>query len=388
MCIRDRTKSEFDSYKEHLERLETQIEENRNNANYNFQSEIKAALERQANELAKTFDADIVTAERTIKYLKDEVSERDRRLDTRQAEVEGLRNELNDKKSIIDKMNRRMLDSNQSKFKEIDELANNVENLRKANVEKMNLQADFATKLKAYAAQVDLLKSQNQSLEEQNGLLLNEVKRLRGVTEKQLGDLLNDKEKHQSAEEGLNEEIHRLREELNRVGQNRSREEEMLLRFASEKANYEAQISQLKSMNDNLKSEIEKMFELLYQRRNELDSVTQENTKLREEAMNSKTKTEHLQGALDEENSKRTLTERRLEQFTRDYKNLQRDKEIEAEEFKNARNEMGDALEKLAGLREKYNESIKKAIDMTIDDVEKMRQTLNMKYYSFSWLTN
>lgn len=119
-------------------------------------------------------------------------------------------------------------------------------------------------------------------LERQREMLVTENERLTTLSIQRLEEHEKNKRKVIESEEVYKLEISELKSQVSKFQANAHDIREIAVKYSADRAADQSQITQLKQLNDNLKAEIDKLYELLDQRKADVEVLNEQNEELRQ----------------------------------------------------------------------------------------------------------
>jgi chromosome segregation ATPase len=235
-------------------------------------------------------------------------------------------------------------------MKDLEEFRQQLESQKKSNMNPNEMQIRFNAERSAYETSIFQLRGNLQDLESQL--------KFQGRASVQQGgsqelELLR-KSKFE-LESKYVEEISELKNQIEFFKNNNYDVKQISIKFGAEKAADQSQIKQLKQMNENFKAELEKLYELMNQRKAEYDNLQKNNEGLRK-SMVETSKQLQIKGSNDDvnvPNLKAQISE--LEAQKEEYRKSSERSNIE---LARKNRELVDKIQELDVLKLKYEEAL------------------------------
>eukprot|EP01017_Pseudomicrothorax_dubius_P014843 TRINITY_DN1735_c0_g1_i5.p1 TRINITY_DN1735_c0_g1~~TRINITY_DN1735_c0_g1_i5.p1 ORF type:complete len:552 (+),score=169.74 TRINITY_DN1735_c0_g1_i5:64-1719(+) len=253
-----------------------------------FELNLKATVDRELRDASAQAEADRRSLETQLRETNAKLSENLVVMNSLTNESQSLRSRLDEKTSAFADLQRRYTQLEETRRKNLDEVRGDIEALRHTMVEAGEAEARFAAEKTAYETQLLQFRYRINELESQNEAIHSELEKVALLAIDRLKELEAQKLRTATAEDALHRELDELRAEVEEYRKRNLDVKELAVKFSGEKAAYETQIRQLKQLNENNKVEIQKLYELMNQRKKEYEGQIQQITQLRGELQASR----------------------------------------------------------------------------------------------------
>jgi len=275
-------------------------------------------------------------------------------------ESERMAQDIKDKELELQQEKRRYVELEIQRTRDINEVREQFDSYKRANVDVNTLQVRFEAERASQASQIMQSKEKVSELEKRLTLFLGENEKMRELYTEKTNELEALRLKYRELEENSyceRENLEKATEHLKRAALDGK---EVSIRFTSEKAQYENQIKQLKIINENGKQELEKLYELMNQRKKEYDHYVKQNEDLKREV-------DRLSRQLREAGSETSTRKDRYEEFERSIAEIERDRDLYREhnerlntQLQQTNVELQEKIREMDAAKRKYDESISK----------------------------
>jgi len=245
----------------------------------------------------------IAEQERKLLALREEMEAQIRRLVAEKREAEDkarlasieadkLQHVIRELQGEIEIWRRRCadLEANQAGEQELREIREQFENLKHLNMEIKDLQHQFNAERTAYETQILQLEQTVNDLQVVNSTLKTENERVSKLSISRLSTI--EELKRSTNEESHKLEVYELRNQIGHLKSSSHDVKELAIKYSSEKAADQAKINELIQLNANNREEVEKLRELVEQRKHDVESLTAQNEDLRQFCETLKKKSE------------------------------------------------------------------------------------------------
>jgi len=235
--------------------------------------------------------------------------------------------------------------------KEFEELRRQFEGLKSMSLMAKDMQHKFAAERTAYETQILQLSQIVSDLEHKTELLTSENERVTTLSVQRLHAI--EDLKKSSNEETYKLEIYELKNQVEVAKSSAYDVKQMTLQYNSEKAAAQAKITELTQVNANLKSDLEKLRDLMEKRKADVESISKQNEDLRKmcEKLNTQNKSSVRTETTEELKTRITELELSRNEF-------QRQAERNALELTRKNRELIDKIQELDILKLKYEEGL------------------------------
>jgi len=216
-----------------------------------------------------------------IAQLRNEKLVEENKVHTLNRELEKLREYLNACVKELEEWKSRYTELESLREDEISELRTQFDTFRRANIDLKELQVKFGAERTAYETQILQMRENIVDLENEVESLMNENDRVLSSSINKKRELDQLKRSRGQVDEDHALEVGGLKSQIEMYKSNTFDVKQLAIKYSAEKAADMSQIKQLKQMNDNYRSELEKLYELLNQRKIDYDDLVQQNEELR-----------------------------------------------------------------------------------------------------------
>jgi len=246
------------------------------------------------------------------------------------------------------------LEANQAGEHELREIREQFENLKHLNMEIKDLQHQFNAERTAYETQILQLEQAVSDLQAANGILKAENDRVNRLSISRLSTI--EELKRSTNEESHKLEVYELRNQIGLLKSSSNDVKELAIKYSSEKAADQAKINELIQLNANNREEVEKLRELIEQRKADIESLTAQNEDLRKFCETLKKKSEGEGSASNAGEIEQLETKvAELEVSRNEYK---RQAERNSIELTRKNSELVNKIQELDVLKLKYEEAL------------------------------
>ena len=274
-------------------------------------------------------------------------------------EINHMRQVLRDRDLEVQQEKRKYVELELQRTRDINEIREQFESYRRANVEANTLQIRAEAEKTSLNSQLAQYKEKNSELEKRLILFITENEKMREIYNEKANELEGMKLKYKDLEEIAYNERSDLENEIEVLKRSNLNNKEVTLRYSSEKVQYENQIKQLKTVNENGKQELEKLYELMNQRKKDHDHYVKQNEDLKKEV-------ERLSRIIRESDHDTSFKRDKFEGMERTISDLERDKNLyksQAERLNTqlqlTYEQLQDKMQELDVSKQKYDESVK-----------------------------
>eukprot|EP00331_Platyophrya_macrostoma_P009906 CAMPEP_0176423328 /NCGR_PEP_ID=MMETSP0127-20121128/10219_1 /TAXON_ID=938130 /ORGANISM="Platyophrya macrostoma, Strain WH" /LENGTH=294 /DNA_ID=CAMNT_0017804259 /DNA_START=19 /DNA_END=903 /DNA_ORIENTATION=- len=209
-------------------------------------------------------------------------------------EVQRLTSLTQSQASEIEDQRRKIQALENFRDEQLRDLQKQFESIKVFNVDSNNLQVRFNAEKASYESQISQLQYRVKELESQVALYIADLERVATSNNQRLNE--NDAliKKVQELEDFY--KIGELQSQIEFYKANSFDIKQLAIRYGADKAADQSQIKQLKQMNENYKNELQKVYELMSQRKSDYDQLQQQFEKLRRELDDSSKKNRATSG--------------------------------------------------------------------------------------------
>jgi len=277
---RDRLVSQLDEKHKNIEVLNakignllklkaTELEDLRNA----MDSERRILIEREMKDLNIKFSNERSSYEAKIRELKQKLNDLDNKVTFLTVELERVTVELDDKFREVNTWKTKYGQLEVNKQKEIEEIRIQFEALRKSSINAHDYQVRFSAERSAFDTQLMQLKQKISEQESRVEEITKENQKLFNALADKQKELESFRVKYNALEGGRQNEYDQIKKELEDYRAIVYESKEWNVKHDVEKNALETQISQLKQIIDNNKSELTKCYDLLNTRKSEYENI-------------------------------------------------------------------------------------------------------------------
>jgi len=195
-------------------------------------------------------------------------------------------------------------------------------------------------------------------LENQGEMLLSENERITTLSLERLKEVELWRKKHGQSDEDYTLQVTELRNQLEMFKSNNYDVKQLAIKYSAERSADQSQIKQLKQMNENYKSELEKLYDLMGQRKNDFDSLAQQNEELRR-LYDKATRQARDQGTESQDTKERLeFLERNIVELEQSREQYRKQAERNSVELTRKNKDLVDKIQELDILKMKYEEAL------------------------------
>jgi len=320
--------------------------------------DLQQAIKNKERELVNSRVSinEALTIERT--KSNEEKDDLHNNIDDLEDENEKLKTYLHQALDELEELKKKYEELENMKSQDIGEFRDQFEVLREINQEIRDLQNQSAAERTAYETQLAQLSNTLADLEGERDFLVNENERLTNAGVGRFGDADKLTRKIVETEEVARLEILELRKQIEQHKANTHDIKQLAIKYSADRAADQSLIHQLKQMNENYKSEIDKLYELLEQRKIDMDNVHTQNEELRQAQIKLVTHLKQSAVNGDSGNDERyEMLQTELYELEK-ARNLYREQaERNSTELTRRNKELVDKLQQLDVLKLKYEEA-------------------------------
>mmetsp|Transcript_40531 Transcript_40531/g.35965 ORF Transcript_40531/g.35965 Transcript_40531/m.35965 type:complete len:657 (+) Transcript_40531:831-2801(+) len=242
---------------------------------------LKMTVERELNSCMAKNSVELANYENRMADLNKEIANLESKCNWYEGEIGRLNNIINNKANDIDIQKRSMAQFETQRQTDLNQVNQNFEALKNANIDVTTHQIKWDAEKGALNSRIVQLQERIEELEKRLALLVSENDKLRSLFNEKSDELDNTRRKLNEAEDKFDLDRNNYEQEIDRLQHANLDIKELSLKFSSEKAQYENQIRQLKTLSDNNKEELEKVYDLLAQRKREQEELSRQNEEYR-----------------------------------------------------------------------------------------------------------
>jgi len=216
------------------------------------------------------------TRQSTIRHA----GELEERVNQLSAEIERLQDHLNLTLSELDESRKKIAALEVNRAQEIDDLRQHFDSSRRTTIEVKEIQTKFAGERLAYETQIAQLQQTVTDLEARIAIINNENDRYGRLSHSRQEEAEESRRKFNELKVSQNLELTQLRTQVESFKARNQDVKQLAIKYSADKAADQAQIRNLKQVNDNYKAEIEKLHELIEQSKSDFTSLTKHNEEL------------------------------------------------------------------------------------------------------------
>lgn len=258
----------------HSQILQEVEEKHKSQLHFSLTKEINSGQQKLVAESQK-YDQKIADLNKEIARLKDKIKHFE-------AEVARLNGIIENKHIEVHEVKQSAADLEAQKAQEIADLHEHLEILRNANVDVLNSKTRFDAERSSLLSQIQQEKIKIDELNRRIQLLLEQIDKLNGVIDEKTEDCSNARKELVRLHDEFDREKTALQAEIADLKDVRLENQEMKVKFQGEVTGYENQIRQLKTLTENNKEQLDRLYELLAERKKELDFQIKNTNELRE----------------------------------------------------------------------------------------------------------
>jgi DNA repair exonuclease SbcCD ATPase subunit len=192
-------------------------------------------------------------------------------------EIERLQEHLNNTLKELEDWRKRYSELEILRTQELDALRHQFEDSKRFTIEAREVSTKFNAERAAYEAQIGQLQQRVVDAEAQLRLIASENERVLRLSHTRSTEAEESKRKYQELKSSQSIEINQLRAQVEAFKANTTDVKQLAIKYSADKAADQSQIKQLKQVNENYKTEIEKLYELIEQRKADFENLTLQN---------------------------------------------------------------------------------------------------------------
>ena len=358
--LRDDLAREVDSLKLRLRSTEQNYQQSLAEIERKNDLSAKINLEKEKNEWQARLEVETSMLESRIHSLTQSVTTLESKNAFLASERDRLAAALNAKVTENEELKKKFAEFERSRNQELENLKKQFEAYKLASIDMHQIEKQFEAERSTLQDELNQSKERCLQLE-------NKVTRLNAENDRMHQNLIEKtremdglKKEIRGLEDRFDQERRQLEEQLDEARKGSYDAKELTIKFASEKASYENQIRQLKTINENGKQELEKLYDLMNQRKREHESYVRQNEDLRRQV-------ERLQRQLKEVEDQTAEGNERYEDLRAKISELERERDYyqtQADKYSNdltkRNNELHEKIQELDALKQRYEISIDK----------------------------
>jgi len=272
------------------------------------------------------------------------------------SEIERLNNLLRELTAQADQW-RTKFSQVEGRGKEIEEIRQQFELYKKSTMDSKEMQIRFNAERTAYETTIFQLRQNLQDIEGQYRIHTDEGERLSVSQGDKLRELDNLRRSKYETESKYAEEISDLKNQIEFFKNNNYDIKQLSIKFGAEKAADQSQIKQLKQMNENYKAELEKLYELMNQRKAEYENIQKNNETIRRQLMEA-TKQLQVKGAVASDDGNIAGLRSQVHELEAQKEEYRKSSERSNLEVTRKNKELVDKIQELDVLKMKYEEAL------------------------------
>jgi len=195
-------------------------------------------------------------------------------------EIERLQDHLNSTLKEVGEWRKRYSELEVLRAQELDELRAQFATVKKTQIEAKEVATKFTAERSAYETQIAQLQQRVVDAERQLQLVTAENERFVRLSTTQLAEVEGQKRRQHELKMSQSLELTQLRAQIEVYKANATDVKQLAIKYSADKAADQSQIKQLKQVNENYKAEIEKLYELIEQRKADFDTLNKQNQEL------------------------------------------------------------------------------------------------------------
>jgi len=228
---------------------------------------------------------------------------------------------------------------------------------KKSTMDSKEMQIRFNAERTAYETTIFQLRQNLQDIEGQYRIHTDEGERLSVSQGDKLRELDNLRRSKYETESKYAEEISDLKNQIEFFKNNNYDIKQLSIKFGAEKAADQSQIKQLKQMNENYKAELEKLYELMNQRKAEYENIQKNNETIRRQLMEA-TKQLQVKGAVASDDGNIAGLRSQVHELEAQKEEYRKSSERSNLEVTRKNKELVDKIQELDVLKMKYEEAL------------------------------
>jgi chromosome segregation ATPase len=242
---------------------------------------LKMTVERELNSCMAKNSVELANYENRMADLNKEIANLESKCNWYEGEISRLNNIINNKNNDVDVHKRSIASLETQRQHELDHANRNFEALKNANIDVTTHQIKWDAEKGTLNSKIVQLQERIEELEKRLALLVSENDKLRNLFNEKSDELDNTRRRLNDAEDRFDLDRNNYEAEIDRLQHANLDIKELSLKFSAEKAQYENQIRQLKTLSDNNKEELEKVYDLMGQRKKDQDELSRQNEEYR-----------------------------------------------------------------------------------------------------------
>ena len=318
----------------------------------------KSTVHKEVKDMNDKHGTEISALESKIFQLKQTISTNENKFDYLEGEADRLKSLINFKQVELDDQKKFYQNLELNMAHDLDYLRQQFETYKKANIDIVSLQIKFEAERTTYQTQIIQLKEKIAQLESRIEILKNENERGNILYTERIIEIDNLKKKFKELEENTSHQNSDLRAELDYLKNNSFDAKEIAIRNSAEKAGYENQIRQLKTMSDNGKQELENLYDLMNQRKKEYEGYIKQNEELRKQVDKLTKQINFVDSEFSSKSFKYDGMNLTIQELERDKFVLQQQLEKKSSEVSKKNKELSNKIEEIDSLKNKYESAI------------------------------
>jgi chromosome segregation ATPase len=195
-------------------------------------------------------------------------------------EIERLQDHLNNTLKELGEWRKRYSELEVLRAGELDELRQQFAIVKKVQVDAKEQATKFVAERVAYETQIHQLQQRVVDSDRQLHLVSSENERFVRLSTTQLNEVEGQKRRQHELKASQSLELQQLRAQIEVFKANATDVKQLAIKYSADKAADQSQIKQLKQVNENYKAEIEKLYELIEQRKVDFDTLNRQNQEL------------------------------------------------------------------------------------------------------------
>ena len=347
---------------EQLKNQISQLEENHENyikeLHKKHEDVKKLAVHKEAKDINDKHNIEIALLESNIFQLNQKLSTNENKFTYLENEIERLKSFLNSKQNELDEQKKKYQNLEINMAQDLDSLRQQFETYKKANIDISTLQIKFEAERTTYQTQIIQLKEKIAQLETRIASLHKENDKINALHTEKMIDIENLKKQYKELEENASQQNSESRAELDNLKKSAFDAKEITIRNSSEKAGYENQIRQLKTMNENGKQELEKLYELMNQRKKEYEGYIKQNEELRKQIEKLTKQINLVDSEFSSKSGKIDSMTKTIQDLEKEKYALQQQVEKQSSEVSKKNKDLSNKIEEIDSLKGKYESAI------------------------------
>ena len=333
---------------------------------------LKHSIAKEVSSVQSRNAAEITKLQNRINDLNKEIDNLNDKCRHYEDEINRLNKIIEEKHIEVKGEQERFVDYDAKKRQEIAALHQYLEDLKQANIDLTNAIVRFDAERAALNSQIYQLKEKIGELERKLALQTEENDKQRKLYNEKVEDLENLRKTLVEVQETFDHEKERLEKEIDNLTFAKLDIQELTIRHSSEKAQYENQIRQLKTLYENGKEELEKLYETMAQRKSEHEFQLQQNENLKRQIEELNARVRELDALTQTQRERNTGLNRKAEELEQE-RNIYKEKlEKLNEELTETNNDLMGRIADVDNLKRRYEKSLETSTQLNTQLMNKL----------------